>query len=120
MEPDGVLVLEAVLSVGATPIVTCFTLLELALLPTGLAGEISPLGVLGLELDPFILFVVERAELLPDVGVLLGILDGVVSSVLSKDKFDPCLDGGLLPGLLPVLDCGLELLLDPPGVSVDL
>jgi hypothetical protein len=66
------------------------------------------------------LFVVERAELLPDVGVLLGILDGVASSVLSKDKFDPCLDGGLLPGLLPVLDWGLELLLEPPGVNVDL
>lgn len=28
--------------------------------------------------------------------------------VLSSDKFEPCLDGGLLPGLLPVLDVGLE------------
>lgn len=35
--------------------------------------------------------------------------------VLSKDKLEPCLDGGLLPGLLPVLDVGLELLLEPPG-----
>lgn len=69
------------------------------------------------------------------IGVFLGILDGVASSkrkyvkiiiihvvlrkkclpVLSSDKFDPCLDGGLLPGRLPVLEAGLELFLDPPG-----
>lgn len=28
--------------------------------------------------------------------------------VLSSDKLEPCLDGGLLPGLLPVLEVGLE------------
>lgn len=42
------------------------------------------------------------------------------SPVLSNDKFDPCLDGGLLPGRLPVLDAGLELLLDPAGEIADL
>lgn len=42
------------------------------------------------------------------------------SPVLSNDRFEPCLDGGLLPGLLPALEAGLELLLEPPGVSVDL
>jgi hypothetical protein len=55
-----------------------------------------------------------------EVGVLRGILEGVPSSVLSRERLEPCLDGGLLPGLLPVLDAGLELDLDPPGVSVDL
>lgn len=28
--------------------------------------------------------------------------------MLSRDKLEPCLEGGLLPGLLPVLDAGLE------------
>lgn len=28
--------------------------------------------------------------------------------MLSRDRLEPCLDGGLLPGLLPVLDVGLE------------
>lgn len=103
LEPDGVLVLDEVLKVGATPIVTCLTLFELALLDelelipvrvgmldalgipvdlrAGLAGDLSPLGVLGREPLPF------TAGFLEDklvVGVLLGILDGV-SSILSKD-----------------------------------
>lgn len=39
--------------------------------------------------------------------------------VLSNDKFDPCLEGGLLPGRLPVLDAGLELFLDPAGDIAD-
>lgn len=144
LEPDGVRVLEAVLNVGATPIVTCLTLFELALLDelelspvkvgmlealdmpvdlgAGLAGDRRPLGVLGLEPVPFrVVFLADDsvAELRPEVvGVRLGILEGV-SSVLSSDKFDPCLEGGLLPGLLPVLDAGLELFLDPPGVMFD-
>lgn len=36
--------------------------------------------------------------------------------VLSKERLDPCRDGGLEPALDPVLDPGL----DPPGVKVDL
>lgn len=100
LEPDGVLVLGA-----------------------GLAGDRSPLGVLGLDPVPLsAVFLAEDkvTELRPDVvGVLLGILDGV-SSVLSSDRLDPCLDGGLLPGLLPVRDAGRELLLEPPGVKLDL
>lgn len=36
--------------------------------------------------------------------------------MLSKERLDPCRDGGLDPALEPVLDPGLE----PPGVSVDL
>lgn len=36
--------------------------------------------------------------------------------MLSKERFDPCLDGGLDPALDP----GLEPGLDPPGVNVDL
>lgn len=28
--------------------------------------------------------------------------------MLSRDRLEPCLEGGLLPGLLPVLDVGLE------------
>lgn len=43
--------------------------------------------------------------------------------MLSRDKFDPCLDGGLLPARLAGLELGLELGLepglDPPGVNVD-
>lgn len=102
LEPDGVLVLAA-----------------------GLAGEINPVGVLGLEPPvPFCgllndeLVVDDGARF--DVGVLRGILDGVPSSVLSRERLEPCLEGGLLPGLLPVLDAGLEFDLEPPGVSVDL
>lgn len=40
--------------------------------------------------------------------------------VLSRERFEPCLDGGLLPGRLPVLEAGLEFDLEPPGVKVDL
>lgn len=40
--------------------------------------------------------------------------------MLSSDKFDPCLEGGLLLGRLPVRDAGLELDLEPPGVMLDL
>lgn len=36
--------------------------------------------------------------------------------VLSRDKFDPCLDGGFDPVLEPGLDPGRE----PLGVKVDL
>jgi hypothetical protein len=141
LDPDGVRVLAAVLSVGALPIVTCRGLLVLlgvvtdvsvgildALgmpddLPAGLAGETNPVGVLGL--DPPVPFCVLRNDdpaegTRLEVGVLRGILEGVPSSVLSRERLEPCLDGGLLPGLLPVLDAGLELDLDPPGVSVDL
>lgn len=32
--------------------------------------------------------------------------------MLSSDKLEPCLEGGLLPGLLPVLDVGREFDLD--------
>lgn len=49
----------------------------------GLAGDINPVGVRGLEPDPLIVFLaVERVDALrPEVvGVLLGILDGVASS----------------------------------------
>lgn len=36
--------------------------------------------------------------------------------VLSRERFEPCLEGGLDP----VLDPGLEAGREPPGVSVDL
>jgi hypothetical protein len=36
--------------------------------------------------------------------------------VLSKDRFDPCLEGGFEPALDPGRDPGR----DPPGVNVDL
>lgn len=36
--------------------------------------------------------------------------------VLSKDKFEPCLDGGLDPVRLAGLEFGFEPLRDPPGV----
>lgn len=36
--------------------------------------------------------------------------------VLSRERFDPCLDGGFDPVLEPGLDPGR----DPPGVKVDL
>lgn len=43
--------------------------------------------------------------------------------MLSRDKFDPCLDGGLLPVRLAGRELGLELDfdpgLDPPGVRLD-
>lgn len=38
------------------------------------------------------------------------------SPVLSRERFDPCLDGGLEP----VREPGLEPGRDPPGVKVDL
>lgn len=87
----------------------------------GLAGDMRPVGVLGRELEPFVT-PRRRGVTVPGVRltpVLLGILDGV-SSVLSSDRFEPCLEGGLLPGLLPCLEAGCELGLDPPGVKFDL
>lgn len=39
--------------------------------------------------------------------------------MLSNDKFEPCLEGGLLPGRLPVREVGLEFVVEPPGVKVD-
>lgn len=45
-----------------------------------------------------------------------GMRDGVVSSVLSNDRFDPCLDGGFEPWRLAGLEFGFEPALDPPGV----
>lgn len=55
-------------------------------LRAGLAGERRPLGVLGLEPVPFtVLFLADDkvAELKPEVGVLLGILEGVSSANFS-------------------------------------
>lgn len=44
--------------------------------------------------------------------------------MLSNDKLEPCLEGGLLPGRLPAREAGLEagreFGLEPPGVNVDL
>lgn len=105
------------------------------------------MGVLGRDKDkPFdevVVFLFVKLEgmlpVLNDIGVRrVGILDGVESSlkiqvrtctitscrkvlpVLSRDKLEPCLDGGLLLGRLPVRDAGLELGLEPPGVIEDL
>lgn len=51
------------------------------------------------------------------VTFLMGMRDGVVaSSVLSKDKFDPCLEGGFDPALDPAREPGRDV----PGVKVDL
>lgn len=36
---------------------------------------------------------------------------------LSKERLEPWRDGGLLPGRLPVLEVGLELGLELPGVE---
>lgn len=85
----------------------------------------SPVGVLGRE-PPFVT-VRRLGVLLVGDAVLpflperprpdrLGILDDDTSSVLSSDKLLPCLEGGLLPGLLPVREAGRELDLEPPGV----
>lgn len=88
-----------------------------------------PVGVLGLDDDvPFVTFNLLLVAVVipvrpdnPGVVVLLGMRDGVSSveaktqsnknynaksvviclPVLSKDKLEPCLDGGLLPGRLP-------------------
>lgn len=38
--------------------------------------------------------------------------------MLSKDKSEPCLDGGLLPGRLPCREVGLEFVVEPPGVNL--
>lgn len=58
-------------------------------LADGLAGEMSPVGVRGRELDPLrVVFLADEIvdPVLPgvDVGVRLGILEGVVSSVNKK------------------------------------
>jgi hypothetical protein len=138
LEPDGVRVLEAVLSVGGLQVDIFLLIAGLGVdmavsvgmldalgmpddLATGLAGDISPDGVLGLDDD----VPLETVSFLPGVVVpdllvpilLLGILEGI-SSVLSNDRLEPCLDGGLLPGLLPVLEVGLELFLLSPGVTL--
>lgn len=62
----------------------------------------------------------------PDIGVdvdvsprLVGILDCAPSSVLSRDRVEPCRDGGFDPVLLAGLEFGLELPNDPPGVKPD-
>lgn len=39
--------------------------------------------------------------------------------VLSRDRFEPCRDGGLLPGRLPVREAGREFGREPPGVNVE-
>lgn len=49
-----------------------------------------------------------------------GIRDGVPSSVLSKERFEPCLEGGLEPVLLAGRDDGLDGGPEPPGVKLDL
>jgi len=50
--------------------------------------------------EPFRVFLEEKLDLV-EVGVRLGILLlEAPSSVLSNDKFEPCLLGGLLPGRL--------------------
>lgn len=55
-----------------------------AYLPAGLAGEIRPVGVLGLELDVpfnFLGAIEDVVAFLPDNGVrLVGIREGVASS----------------------------------------
>lgn len=59
-------------------------------LVAGLAGDINPVGVLGLEPDPLIFFLAEeRVDVLrPEVvGVLLGILDGVASSTKKENYY---------------------------------
>lgn len=124
LDPEGVLVLMAVRSVGALEGVAGV----LNVFPAGLVGVRRPVGVRGLEEERPLsgvvflgVVVVIVSVFRPDIGVRrVGILDGVPSSVLSRDKLEPCLEGGLLLGRLPVRDAGRELGLEPPGVSVDL
>lgn len=93
------------------------------------AGLADPDAVLRVRVDvPFVLDVAGVTESLDgrcaaEVGVddatgclRCGMRDGVVSSVLSNDKVDPCLDGGLEPCRLAGLELGFDPALDPPGV----
>jgi len=54
--------------------------------------------------------------LLPTEGLRCGMRDGVVSSVLSSDRFEPCLDGGFEPCRLKGRELGFELGREPTGV----
>lgn len=94
------------------------------------AGDAAPDAVL--EETPFVwvvVVVVPRALVLVDptdsrdgrgvvvlVILLVGIRDGVASSVLSSDRVDPCRDGGFEPARLAGRELGRELARDPPGV----
>lgn len=89
-----------------------------------LAGVKKPVGVRGLEpplgvVTPSLLALAAARAIDVRVFVTLriGIRDGVdTSSVLSRERLEPCLDGGLDPALEPGRDPGR----DPPGVRVDL
>ena len=95
------------------------------------AGDAAPDAVL--EETPFVwvvvVVVVPLALVLVDptesrdgrgvvvLGILLvGMRDGVASSVLSSDSVDPCRDGGFEPARLAGRELGRELARDPPGV----
>jgi len=107
--------------------------LKLRLVGAGLA---DPDGVLGLDIVlpkadipvfPFTFVMVEPTDKRDGRGVFVvddvlpslrcGIRDGVVSSVLSSDRFEPWCDGGFEPALLAGLELGFDPFLDPPGVS---
>lgn len=83
--------------------------------PVGVRGRDPPLGVVRPSL---LAFAAARAvDVRVFVTFLIGMRDGVpASSVLSRDRLDPCLEGGFDPALDP----GLEPGRDPPGVNVDL
>lgn len=95
------------------------------------AGDAAPDAVL--EETPFVWVVVvvvpPRALVLVDptesrdgrgvvvlVILLVGMRDGVASSVLSSDSVEPCLDGGFEPARLAGRELGRELVREPPGV----
>lgn len=83
--------------------------------PVGVLGRDPPLGVVTANLAAFA--AARAVDVRVFVTLRIGMRDGVkTSSVLSKDKLDPCLEGGFDP----VLDPGLEPGREPPGVNVDL
>lgn len=51
----------------------------------------------------------EANDEVPVTTRLVGMRDGVASSVLSKDSVEPCLDGGFEPPRLTGREVGLEL-----------
>lgn len=129
--PDGVDVPLVFLLFGS-PI--SVGMLDERLMPPFLvgAGDAAPDAVL--EETPFVwvvvvVVVVPRALVLVDpterrdgrgvvvLGILLvGMRDGVASSVLSSESVDPCRDGGFEPARLAGRELGRELARDPPGV----
>lgn len=92
------------------------------------AGDAAPEAVL--DETPFVVVVVV-VPVRPDtdpterrdgrgvdvcVSRRVGMREGVASSVLSRDRVEPCRDGGFDPARLAGRELGREFALDPPGV----